>query len=567
MTHYFRLFVATAICFIAYSCATPTSPTGGPPDKTPPKITSSEPSSGTVNFKGSEITLHLSEYVERNSLTRALQIEPRTGISHSIDWKKKKVTIKFDRALPDSTTIIVTIGTDFSDLHGNSLDKPHQIAISTGPEIDKGKLTGQVLDARTGKSKKGQKVLLYRKPIDLSKPANYIAETDTGSWVHFSYLSPGTYKAFWVDDRNRDDIWEPENERAQPFKKEFITLEKSDTDSLPVDTLAMDSLGIDSLKADSLTADSLGTLFIANSDTTAPELQGVGLFSSQRLRIRFSENILLTDSTHFSLQDSVSQQKHGHVFPLYVMPKEEYVLFAHSSKPLSPDTTFKLTVRNIVDEAGNVQPSSVMFFTGSDQKDTTDQRIVGTSVGKGIFADEPVKAAYAEPITKAAIRDSLEVIVADSVHTSWKGLKIHRNKVSIFPDSLWKEGRDYTFKLWNPIAKKRRAIKPTIWHSSDLGSLHIAFEDSTGKAARRKTQLSIQTAEGKQIADTSFTGEITIPDLAPVKYQVILYQDLNRNGKWDYGSVSPFERPEPYYIHNNVPVKSSLTSDLFVRFN
>jgi hypothetical protein len=390
----------------------------------------------------------------------------------------------------------------------------------------------------------------------LSKPANYIAETDTSSQVHFSYLSPGIYKAFWVDDRNRDDIWEPENERAQPFKKEFITLKKG----------AEDSLSTDSLKADSLGANSLGTLYIANSDTAAPELQGIGLFSSQRLRLRFSENILLTDSTHFTLQDSVSQQKHGHVFALYIMPKEEYVLFAHSSKPLHPDSTFKLTIQNIADEAGNVQPTSVMYFTGSGQKDTTDQRIIGASVGKGIFANDPVKAAYAEPITRAAIRDSIKVIVGDSVHSSWKRLKIERNKLSIFPDSIWREGKDYEFRLWNPIAKDRRKIKPTIWYQSDLGSLHINFEDSTSKAAKRKTQLSIKTAEGKQIADTSFTGEIKIPHLAPVKYQVIMYQDLNGNGMWDYGTVSPFKPPEPYYIHNDVPVKSGLTSDLTVSF-
>jgi uncharacterized protein (DUF2141 family) len=564
-------------CLAFYSCATPTSPTGGPPDKTGPKITSTQPKTGTVNFKGHKITLHFSEYVTRNSLSQALQIEPETGIKHSLDWGKKKVTINFKRAFPDSTTLIVTIGTKFSDLHGNTMDKPYQVAVSTGPEIDKGKLVGRVLDARTGKGTKGKTVLLYRKPIDLKKPANYIAETDTGGVVHFSYLSPGTYKAFWVDDRNRDKIWEPKQERAQPFQKEFVTLKKANRDTLSVpDSLAIqDTLtNHDSLaKQHSLTnqgtasnQDSLGTLYIANSDTTKPQLQGVGLFSSQRLRLRFSENIDLTDSTRFSLRDSTTQKKYAGVYPLYVMPKTAYVLFAHSMKPLSPDTTYSLTVLNIANEAGNVQPQTIAYFTGSSQKDTTKQRVVGISVGKGIFPQQPISVAYAAPITKKPIKDSIKVTVGDSVYTHWKGLAIHENKLRLFPDGAWKEDTNYQFHVWNPISKSRRTIKPTIWHKSDLGSLEISFSDSTGKAARQKTMLQLKNGLGKTAADTSFTGKITLNNLAPIKYQLILYQDLNGNGKWDPGTVSPFKPPEPYYIRNNISIQKGLTATLKVRF-
>jgi uncharacterized cupredoxin-like copper-binding protein len=541
LNSYFRILFVLSACFFAASCATPTSPTGGPPDKTPPKITSTQPSTGTVNFKGDKVVLKFSEYVERKSLSQALKIEPNLGISHNIHWGKKSAAIEFARSLPDSTTVIITIGTDFSDLHGNSLGKPDQVAFSTGPSIDKGELVGRVIDARTGKSKKGQRILLYRKPIDLSKPANYIAESDTGGIVHFSYLSPGIYKAFWVGDRNRDDIWEPKTEMAQPFRKEFVSLKKAGKDTL-------------------------GTLYIAKSDTSKPEINAVGLFSSRRLRLRFSENIVLTDSTHFILRDSISQHKYGDVYKLYVSPDQPYILFAHSTKKLSPDSTFSLHVLNITDDAGNVQPSTKAYFTGSSQKDTTRQRLVGSSAGAGIFANEPVQVAYAGPITKAPIRDSLYVIVGDSVHKRWKNLSIHRNIVRVSPDSVWKTGKKYTFEFWNPIAKARRKVNPQIWHKSDLGSLEVSFEDSSGKMAKGVTTLLLNNKQGKTVMDTTFTKKITLKNLTPQKHQLILYQDLNRNSVWDPGMVSPFKKPEPYLVRNNVPVKSGFTSELTVNF-
>jgi hypothetical protein len=542
LSNYFQIFSFLAICFVVVSCATPTSPTGGPPDKTPPKIVSTDPPTGTVNFKGNKIALKFSEYVERKSLSQALKIEPNISISHDIHWGKKSVTIQFGRSLPDSTTVIVTVGTDFSDLHGNTLDKPYQLAFSTGPSIDKGELVGRVIDARTGKSKKGQKVLLYRKPVDLSKPANYFAETDTSSVVHFSYLSPGTYKAFWVGDRNRDDIWEPKTEQAQPFEQEFVTLQKAGKDTL-------------------------GTLFIAKSDTSKPELNAVGLFSSRRLRLRFSENIVLTDSTHFILRDSINQNKYGSVYKLYIAPDQPYILFAHSTKALSPDSTFSLQVQNITDAAGNMQSSSRAYFTGSSQKDTTKQRLIGSSVGEGIFSNEPVQVAYAEPVTKAPIRDSLYVVVGDSVHKHWKNLSIHRNIVRVSPsDSAWKSDKEYTFEFWNPITQDRQKVKPKIWHASDLGSLKISFADSSGTMANRITTLLLNDMQGKTVVDTSFTDSITIHKLTPTKHQLILYQDRNGNGVWDPGTVSPFKKPEPYFVRNNVPVKSGLTSELTVNF-
>jgi hypothetical protein len=45
-----------------------------------------------------------------------------------------------------------------------------------------------------------------------------------------------------------------------------------------------------------------------------------------------------------------------------------------------------------------------------------------------------------------------------------------------------------------------------------------------------------------------------------------VYEDNNKNGKWDSGSVEPYKAPEPYFIQKKVPVKSRLTSEIHIIF-
>ena len=301
LTNYFRISVFIVIVAIAYSCATPSSPTGGPPDREGPKIVSTEPETGTTNFSKREIIFHFSEFVNRGSITNEITVEPDVGIDYSLDWGRKSLSIEFESALPELTTLIVTIGTGLSDTNGNKLAAPKKVAVSTGPEIDQGELQGRILDAQTGEGNEGNKILLYRSPVNLEERANYTAETDTAGIFQFSYLRQGSYKVFWVDDRNRNRIWEPDRERAQPFSREFIELEKAESDTL-------------------------STLYVANSDTSEAALQGVGLFSSRRLRMRFSENIIATDSMRISISDSLGNS-YSDAYPLYRLPDENYVLF------------------------------------------------------------------------------------------------------------------------------------------------------------------------------------------------------------------------------------------------
>lgn len=518
-------------------CATPTSPSGGPRDEEGPKITNVQPESGTVNFEGREIELSFSEFVERSSLRQAIIVEPDIGLNYSLDWGRKSAAIEFDSQLPDTTTILVSIGTELSDTRGNEMTEPLRVAVSTGPEIDEGEIVGRILDAQTGKGTSGDRVLLYREPFDLTRKADYLAQTDTSGTFNFTYLRQGRYKVFWVNDQNRSKIWEQERERAQPFFRETITLEKAGKDTLR-------------------------TLYKAGADTTMPKLQGVGLFSTRRMRLRFSENIERTDSSRIVVNDSLGN-RYSSSNPLYILPEEQYVLFAQNGKDLQATQTYQVEAQNFMDVAGNVQPMTTMQFEGTAQEDTTQQRIIRQENSDGIYPDEPLEIVYARPISDQEVIDSLSVVEGDSLIENWPDIQAERNKLLVMPPGTWPQGLDYEIRVWNPSSQQRRSYTLNAWHQADYGGIQFALADT---ADHRPYKLILSTEERGTMLDTTFTDSLEVDKLPPLQYKATIYSDLNDNGEWDEGTVQPFRAPEPYFVRPKLPVKDAMVSEVEIAF-
>ena len=88
----------TKIClvmllFSLLSCATPLAPTGGPTDKEGPSIIRTVPQNLRTGVNSQRVEIEFSEYVNRNSLSSNLQIEPDIGIDYRLSWKKKTFTM------------------------------------------------------------------------------------------------------------------------------------------------------------------------------------------------------------------------------------------------------------------------------------------------------------------------------------------------------------------------------------------------------------------------------------------------------------------------------------------
>ena len=534
--HIIVLIVAALFLFIG-SCATPIAPTGGERDQTPPSLENTIPENGTTSFDKRKVSFVFSEFVNRNTFRQNLQIEPDIGLDYDISWKRKTATVVFKDDLPDSTTIILTVGTGLSDTQSNRLPSPIQVALSTGDKIDTGEIVGRVLDAEQGSGSDGQTILLFKEPFDFRDKADYSTQTDTAGRFTFRYLSEGRYSAFFVDDRNRNKIWDRENENAQPFPKQFANV-------------------FDEVQ------DTVGTLFTVRLDTLPPNLLGVGLFSGRRMRLRFSQGVGFEDSVSIQVVDSLSNEPIEAEL-LYGDPNDAFVVYAQAQEDLLPENRYSIQLEGFVDASGNHVTPSDDYFSGSARSDTTLQRIIGQVGEDGIFPDQSLRVLYAGPITDSFIKDSTTIIIGENSVDEFSGIEIKSNELRINPQPEWQQGVNYQFLVWNPKTQRRFAIIPKIWFPADYGEIEI----NSNSTDSLEFNYLLQAQNGTISETGNFTNQTILTELAPVNYKLIVYRDLNGNGVWDLGSVDPYEAPEPYFIRNPLRLAGGFTSDVTLEFD
>lgn len=512
-------------------------PTGGEPDERGPKIVGTNPENGTTNFDGNKVSFSFDQFIDRNSFRQNVSIQPDLGIQYEVDFGRKKATVEFLSPLPENTTIIVKLGTDVTDTDRNEMDAPFDLALSTGDVLDDASISARLLNAQTGRGESGQRVFLYAEPFDLTQRARYVAETDTSGSVHFGYLSENTYKIFYVNDLNQTRIWEQERESAQPFHQETYALAQDD------------SLNI-------------GTLYISMPDTVAPTLDGVGLLSGTRLRIRLSEEVIINERSEFILTDTLGNE-FTRAVPLYTSDQDATVLFAQTINALPDSMDFLIEANNITDNADNPLEIDISPFIGSAQEDTTALQTISHNSGSGLFPDEPLEVTYSRFINDDSVVDSLIVLEGDVAQTEWQPLEVDNHILRILPKETWEPGIRYQFRIWDPWTEERELIEPDIWQRNQLGGIELTVENSDSTTT---SYLTI-TDEAESIrVDTTFTNFIFIDNLPPLTYQMKIFEDVDGNGRWNPGTVIPFSAPEPYGLRNNIPVREGFTSEVTISY-
>ncbi|MEX2455938.1 MAG: Ig-like domain-containing protein [Balneolaceae bacterium] len=518
-------------------CATPIAPTGGPPDREGPTVESTNPQTGTVNFDGDEVQFNFSEFIDRASVQQNVTIEPNLGIQFDVNFGRTSATVEFESELPENTTIIVQLGSEVSDTRNNEMGSSFELALSTGPELDDGNVTARLRDSIEGSVESGERVFLYRIPADFSEPANYLAQSDTSGAVNFSYLKEGRYTALWMDDVNRDRTWNPDREYAQPFHINEFEVEKGEEFDL-------------------------GTIFIQRPDTTAPRIDGVGLLSESRLRLRLSEAVDWQENAYITVNDSLSEE-FTTAYPLYISIEDPQVIYAQSLEGLSDGETFLVEPHGFYDQAENSLVSAVDGFEGSAEPDTSSLRLIEDNSSNGLFMDEPLEITYSEFIEDESVVDSLRIIRGDQEINDWEYVEVERNKLIINPEIIWEAGTRYEFRVWDPYQTEYATIRPDMWQNNELGEIEFTVDEPDSTMENR---LILRNDTEKVDIDTVFVRSIEIDNLPPLEYNARIYRDLNENGRWDSGSIDPYVAPEPYFLQRNIPVREGFTSEVPVEF-
>ena len=132
------------ISFFIYSCAAVSPPRGGPEDKIPPELISSDPEEGSLRFKGGEVKLKFSEYIDEKSVQSAIQLSPVLDSPVEIKYNDDEIILLFPEKLLSNQTYVITINRNLKDERKVAIKQSIQIAFSTGDIIDKGEIKGQI---------------------------------------------------------------------------------------------------------------------------------------------------------------------------------------------------------------------------------------------------------------------------------------------------------------------------------------------------------------------------------------------------------------------------------------
>jgi hypothetical protein len=356
-------FFILLISLFLSTCANQLPPGGGEVDTIPPEIVEYYPQDGTTNYDEDYFEIGFSEYVDKRSAQDAIFISPAIEGEIEYDWSGKYLRVYFPEPLRENTTYVVTIGTDVADYNNkNRMAEAFTFTFSTGNEIDRRVVTGKVYDP------KAEDVMIFAYRIDpalrdlmndtttspLSYKPDYISQAGKKGDYKLMGLAAGKYRIFAVEDKFRDLLFQPDQDRIGiPFTEVEFAKE---------DTLYE---GLD--------------FFLSSADTTAPRLISAVMTDELHILVnlneRFDSTIITNNNFHFI--DSAS----GKVTePLYAYKGNtkptEFVLVVSERFPVS-DKIFVIadTLRDI---EGNFYLKDYTSITISEIADTTKPKLFKT---------------------------------------------------------------------------------------------------------------------------------------------------------------------------------------------
>jgi len=543
--------IALIALIIILSCAKVSAPPGGPEDKSGPEIISTIPAGDAVSVAPvNSISIEFSESIEKKTIEDAVFISPRIEGEIEYKWKKHTLNIILPDAFEDSTTYIVSLGADITDIRRNKMENSYNFAFSTGTHIDYGKVTGTVF--KDGKPASGAVVALY----DFAAPDSltvfdslyppYITQTGKTGEYTLEFLPDGRYYVMSFDDKNKNRLFNfPTESFGIPDRLCNISAES--TPRLDFNLVKHDT-GLVSILSTTVTEDRL-------------------------VKVRFSGNVEY-ETIHDNLDKVTLEALDSTSVDQYPSAIKEYEDKTHQSynfyfRSLAAGR-YRIKIDASIFERAD---DSTKFIAGSeltitDDTDETAPVIDDVShARKTIYPDDSsITLHFSEPIDEGQITDSAVVIMdTDSNYIELVHRRPDPFTLDLYAAGLeW--GRSFEIKIaetqffdmaGNALGDSVVNYRFATYDHDSLGSISgdISFGpriDSTGTP-----HLILSTTKGVEVLSKAMYDKSFNFELPPGKYLMSGYLDRNDNGVRDFGSLFPFEYSETStFLRDTVRVRA-----------
>lgn len=528
MSNTLRILPALLLSFLAIyfslaSCATISSPGGGPRDTIAPKLDTSFPPNFSTRFTANEITLVFDEYVTLKSPSQQISISPPLKNKPKISSASREVTISWKDTLLENTTYIISFGNSITDFTEGNVNDKFKYVFSTGDFIDSLEISGSVVDKK-GEGAKEIMVALYdyntlefADSIPYKNLPTYYTYTDEAGNFKLTNLK---YSKFHVV-------------AFQDIRQNFQLNSGSEQIGFLDDTLTTQ------LENEKLNI----SLFIPEGPK---RFYGARHSAFGKIEMAYSHpldsfGVKLLDSTiTASLFTQLNRTKD--TANIWFNPKD----FQDSIILLSYDKNGPLD-------------TSTVILKSYDAKNFAPT-LAATNLKKG----EPILLNFPGPIISidtSAIRitagnDTIAITATDSL-SSFKGIALYPEK---YPKDMTLDIPTASLEIMGGRLNDSIKLAVKVLGRDELGNLDfIVKSDSVGYPLI----LKVYTEAGKLIHESSFYQQtkVQFKNYFAGKYKAEIILDKNADGKWSTGDYLKRLQPEKVLYYNE-PIEVRANWDL-----
>jgi hypothetical protein len=571
-----KFFVITlAVMLLVYACANKAQgPTGGPKDKTPPRVLKSFPANGTLNYTKKQIEIDFDEQISIEKASDNVIISPPQVKSPDVKSLGKKVTVDFEDKLLENTTYSINFGNAIVDLNEKNPLKNYLFSFSTGNQIDTLKISGTVINAEDLNPMSGIIVGIYLETSDsvfFKKPFLRIGRTDDKGHFSIDNIKKGKYKIFALGDTNRDYFYQSSEGLAMcdslvtpTFRMEQMT-----------DTIWKDSIHVDSVRT------YMGTRFLPNNIV-------LQYFKGSKERQYFVKSER-KDPFVFSLFFNTTLTKLPEIKPLnFKWDESKYILQKNLKTDtltywikdstiwntdtlhmqmtyLKTDSLFQL--RSVTDTVNVIMRKAKLSAKAKALKKSSKPKIeylkFSDNIASSFDVYSPIVFNFEVPVANYDLSQITLSQKIDSTYKEipfkWRSLDSIHMKFAL--DYKWVPEMSYrveidsaAFRTIYDKVNKEASSDFKIKSLDDYSSVKMLMAAFNPKAVMQVLDSKDVLIATKPVSEKGTLFEY----LKPGDYYIRMFIDENGNGKWDTGDLNLRRQPEQVYYY---PKKLSLKAN------
>lgn len=516
--------------YLFYGCAQVAQPPGGKKDTIAPLLIESTPVNKQKNFKGRDIELFFSEYVQIENLVQKTIITPGTGNTFSFKLRPTSLLLHFNEPFKDTTTYTISFTDAIRDASERNPAANLKLVFSTGPQIDSLTVSGNVTDINSGERVKEALVGLYtpRDTLDATrnKPV-YYSKTDTSGNFLIENVKAGNYDLIAFNDVNKNFVFNADVEKVGFYEKRIIL--KQNVDGIKVALYSQNNT----------------TMRIARTQSRSDKYSIFLNKGAESYSVRFKQP---TDS-----------------IPSIRSTATEVTFFRPQGQTTADTIPVFLTVKDSLGVQTNLK-HTINFRPKSRREKPEPFTITADPVtGEDVERNFTLALLFNKPVgqvnpTSIQIRaDSAQLIPFDERNITW--LNTH-SRLELPIQS--KAKRDVQIKLDKDAFISIQgdtitgiSLRYDILNTEDFGLLR-------GEVITKEPNYFIELVDerGRIAQHQKNVVAFTFKNIKPGRYRMRLIIDRNNNNRWDIGNYQLRLPPEPIiYFPTVLPVKQNFEQE------